>query len=88
MLTTDQTLQAITDGFNAEGYTTPAQITAFVQTSARQMKLIVAQYELQALAATQSAALTTAQTARETAQAGINTIEASILALIAAQATS
>lgn len=87
MITTDQTLQAITDGFNAEGYDTPEKVTAFVQTSVRQMKLIVAQYELQALASSQAAAATAAQTARETAQQGIAALESSILTLVASQAT-
>jgi hypothetical protein len=85
MLTTDQTLQALTDAFNAAGIDSPQKVQAFVSIAALQVRLNSQNFELQKLAQKQASLMGEAQAEREAKQAEINETQATLLALVAAQ---
>lgn len=84
-MTTQEVNDAIAAGFATESYDTPEKITAFVQTSVRQMKLIVQQNELQRIMQAQSDAIAANTVLREAKQAEIVASQGQLLALISAQ---
>lgn len=62
-MTTDETLQALTDGFTAIGIDTPQKVIAFVQIAALQVQQNTQTFQLQAIQSQQNAAMAAATAA-------------------------